>query len=268
MTEAVLGSRARTDTSRWFYFWIAATCWTIAVLGFMPTYFLPLAQGKFHEPPLVHLHGIVLFSWMTFFVAQSWLVASGKTLTHRTWGVAGVSLFSIMVSVITATVSMRVAQASMAGQPAGLAHDVKAFAWVTMGGLAYMIPAFTLALVNVKRPETHKRLIVLTIVSMLAAPIARWFLTFLAPPLLPPPVLPAGVPFVSVPPPVVAVAPALVGCLVLVAAMVYDWRTRGRPHRVYVIGGAFLLLYIVSIPVVAETAAWQAVATALGRLAG
>ena len=56
-----------------------------------------------------------------------------------------------------------------------------------------MIPAFTLAIVNIKRPETHKRLIVLTIVSMLAAPIARWFLTFLAPP-QPPPVLPAGVP--------------------------------------------------------------------------
>ena len=50
--------------------------------------------------------------------------------------------------------------------------------------------------------------------------------------------------------------------------MVHDWRTRGRPHAVYVIGGsALLLLELTAVPV-SDTQAWQSVATAIGHLAG
>jgi hypothetical protein len=43
------------------------------------------------------------------------------------------------------------------------------------------------------------------------------------------------------PPPVfVAIPPTIVGFLMIGIAMVYDWRTRGRPHSAYVYGaGAF-----------------------------
>ena len=50
--------------------------------------------------------------------------------------------------------------------------------------------------------------------------------------------------------------------------MIYDYRTRGRPHRVYVIGGACLLLLQITSEPVAHTAAWQSAATAIGHLAG
>jgi hypothetical protein len=33
----------------------------------------------------------------------------------------------------------------------------------------------------------------------------------------------------------------MVAYLLLVVAMIFDWRTRGRPHRVYVFGGAALV---------------------------
>jgi hypothetical protein len=65
---------------------------------------------------------------------------------------------------------------------------------------------------------------------VLDAAVARWFLTFLAPP------GPLG------PPPVpVTIPPAFVAYLLLVVAMVHDWRTRGRPHPVYVYGGIALI---------------------------
>ena len=89
---------------------------------------------------------------------------------------------------------------------------------------------FCLAIANVRRPETHKRLMLLAGISLLDAAVARWFLTFLAPPGPPGP-----------PPVAVTIPPALVAYLLLVVAIVHDWRTRGRPHPVYVYGGIALL---------------------------
>ena len=66
----------------------------------------------------------------------------------------------------------------------------------------------------------------------------------------------------------VLVPPSLVANLLILVAMLYDWRTRGRPHPVYWVGGgALLFLELTAVPV-AETPVWQAVATAIGHLAG
>ena len=39
-----------------FYPGLSAACLGIAVVGFMPTYWLQLAPGTFDGPSLVHLH--------------------------------------------------------------------------------------------------------------------------------------------------------------------------------------------------------------------
>jgi hypothetical protein len=268
MADAVMGGARAAEAGRSkFYVWMAWTCLAVAVLGFMPTYFMPLAQGRFDAPPLVHIHGLVLFSWVVFFVTQASLAAQGKIVAHRTWGVLGVSIVTAMTFVVTWVVTMRIHQAMAPGVPADILRGTETFAWVTMGGLAFIVPTFILAIVNVKRPEVHKRLILLMTVSMLAAPIARWFLTFLAPPPDPNAApLPPGV--TEAPPIMVAIPPALVGDIVLLIAMSYDWKTRGRPHPVYLIGGGILLLQQVTVTQVGQSAAWHAVATFIGKLAG
>ncbi len=268
MAEAAVRTGARANPSRQFYFFMALTCLIIAVVGFLPTYFVPMAQGKFKGAPLVHIHGVVLFAWMAFLCTQTWLVAQGKTLSHRTWGVLGVAIATAMVFVVTAVVSWRIAQASLPGQPEGVAQGVRAFAWVSIGEIAFFIGAFTLAIVYVKRPEIHKRLLLLATISLLGAPIARWFLTLLAPSAPPAPILPPGVPAVFAPPVFVAVPPALLGDLLLLVALWFDWRTRGRPHPVYLIGGALMILLHATQVQVAESPAWQAIATAIGHIAG
>jgi hypothetical protein len=66
----------------------------------------------------------------------------------------------------------------------------------------------------------------------------------------------------------VSVPPGLAVDLLLVAAIVYDWRTRGRPHPVYLIGGALLLAnQLLAVPISA-TPAWTAIATWVQSLAG
>ena len=81
MTEIVMGMGAAAKASRRFYLWMALACLAISVVGFMPTYFVPMAQGRFKVEPIVHIHGLILFSWMVYFCAQTWLVAESFGIT-------------------------------------------------------------------------------------------------------------------------------------------------------------------------------------------
>jgi hypothetical protein len=56
--------------------------------------------------------------------------------------------------------------------------------------------------------------------------------------------------------------------LLIVVAIVYDWRTRGRPHKVYVYGGALVLLQLLLAVPISGTRTWLSVATFLEHLAG
>jgi hypothetical protein len=269
MTDAVLIVRGTKAASGRFYVWMAGICLAIAVLGFMPTYFVPVAHRSFTGEPIVHVHAAILYSWMILFFAQTWLVARGKILAHRSWGMLGIAIVTGMVFIITTLVSVRVSQASQPGQLPATAHAVRAFEWVSFSGIPMLVPLFVLAIVWVRRIEAHKRLMLLFTMSMMEAPIARWFVVFLAPASDPhAPLPPAGVPQMDVPPVSVALAPALVGDILILVAMFYDWRMRGRPHPVYLIGGAYVLLFQMTVVPVSESPAWQSVAAALGKLAG
>jgi hypothetical protein len=210
----------------YFYFYMALACMAVAFLGFAPTYWLPLANRSLSASPFVHFHGLLFFTWSLYFAFQSWLAASGKVVRHRAIGMIGVSLATAM-TIFGFLVAVNAMKRSAA---AGLADDGIAFAIVPLSGILFFAVVFTLAIAAIRKPQTHKRLMLLASISLLDAAVARWFLTFLAPP------GPLG------PPPVpVTIPPALVACLVLVPAIVYDWRTRGRPHPVYVYGGIALI---------------------------
>jgi hypothetical protein len=70
------------------------------------------------------------------------------------------------------------------------------------------------------------------------------------------------------PPPWVSIPPAVVGILLVIGAMVYDWRTRGRPHKVYVYGVLLLASQPVLAVLIAATPAWMTAARFLQHLAG
>jgi hypothetical protein len=210
----------------YFYFYMALACMAVAFIGFAPTYWVPLANRSLSASPVVHFHGLLFFAWSLYFAFQSWLAASGKVVRHRTIGMIGVSLATAM-TIFGFLVAVNAMKRSAA---AGLTDDGIAFAIVPLSGILFFAVVFTLAIAAIRKPETHKRLMLLASISLLDAAVARWFLTFLAPP------GPLG------PPPVpVTIPPALVAYLLLVAAIVYDWRTRGRPHPVYVYGGIALI---------------------------
>lgn len=231
---------------------MALACAATAFLGFAPTYFVPLAHRTFSASPVIHFHGLLFFAWSLYFVMQTWLAASGRVVNHRSFGIVGVSLATAMtIFGFLASVHVMKHSAALGQLDAGIGFSI-----VPMSGIAFFAAVFVLAIMNTRKPEVHKRLMLLAAVSILDAPIARWFITFLAPP------GPPG------PPPVpVTIAPAVVASLLLVVATVRDWRAEGRVHPVYIFGTlALLTLKVLNWPI-SESAAWHALAGGILALA-
>jgi len=241
--------------SRRFHLRMAVVFVLIAFSGFIPTYWARLVSGTFHAPPIVHIHGMLLFSWTLFYLIQASWIAAGRTATHRAWGLAGISLFTLLICsiLVTKVVTLRLDEA------AGFGDAARRFSLVALGSLPLIIGLFVTAIANVRRPEIHKRLMYVLMSALMIPAIARVFLTLFAPPDAaahgPPPVF-------------VAVPPWAAGTLLIVVAMIYDWRTRGRPHKAYVYGGLLLVLNVVLIVPLSNTQAWLSVARLIERLGG
>src|SRR6266852_5082980 len=89
---------------RRLYIWFAVLMPLIVLAGFARTYYL---KGFFGNPPLpgllVHVHGLVMTSWVVLFIAQVSLVARRRTRTHQRLGILGAVLAGAVVVVGVAT---------------------------------------------------------------------------------------------------------------------------------------------------------------------
>lgn len=242
-----------------FYVWMAGVSVLVAFGLFAPTYWLQIPARTFTGSPLLHLHGLLFSAWTLFFLSQTLLAASGRTESHRAWGMLGIALATAMLfsGLATAILAMK------GGIAAGNGDTARAFAIVPVSAMVIFAGFVAAAIARIKRPESHKRLMLLATVSILQAPLDRIFFALQAG--IAPGLRPGSVP----PPPPEATLPSgLITIVLILVAVTYDWRTRGRPHTVYVVGGAIVAAAIFLRIPLGDTAAWQATAGFLARFAG
>ncbi len=238
--------------SPYFYVWLAGLCLAIAVVGFAPTYWLPVATGRFQGAPIAHIHGLLFTGWLVFFVVQAWLIASGRPLRHRALGLFGISLATAMV-----IVGLLVAIHSvMQGIALGFGEQAMRFMSVPVTGIVVFAGLIVAAIAYVRNEDVHKRLMLVATASLLQAAVGRWFRLFLAPPEV------LALPIADAPPPPVqfTIGPGLVSDIPIIIGIIYDWRTRGRPHPAYLIGGGIVLLAQLGRVPLSATAAWNSMA--------
>jgi len=70
------------------------------------------------------------------------------------------------------------------------------------------------------------------------------------------------------PPMFIALVPSLLLELFIVAGIVYDWRTRGRPHPAWLVGAAVMTAVVILRVPLSNTSAWLAFADFLAHFAG
>jgi hypothetical protein len=240
-----------------FYFHLSLVCLAVGVLGFAPTYWVQVPLGTFNGTPLVHVHGIVFTGWLLLLVGQNWRIAQGRLDHHRAWGLAGVSLATMMLLVGLAT--------AIAGLDhridAGYAEAGRSFLIVPFASITLFFAFFVAAVANIRRPEWHKRFIFVATSIALVPAVARMFQLAnfgwslgMRPAMRPPPPVTASL------------GPIVVCSLIIVIGMVHDWRTRGKIHPAWTIGLAITLVVAVSRLPFSQTEAWHAFADWTTRL--
>jgi hypothetical protein len=234
--------------SRYFYFHMALVCMAVAFLGFLPTYWMPVAQGTARFDPVVHIHGLVFFTWTIFFVFQTWIAATGQIARHRLVGLIGVSLATAMV-----ILGILIAMHSMHGRAIngrldfGLSRSV-----VPLTDISCFAILMAAAFFNIPRPEWHKRLMLMAAISILGAPIFRWFVVFGH--------IPRPTPLY------VALEAQGVVILLCLVPILRDWRLNGRVHPAYVWGFSGVIFARLLQATVGPTDAWHGIASWVNSL--
>ena len=209
----------------------------IVMAGFWPSYYGPALRGEANRPLVVHVHGAVFMGWMALLVTQVALAWRGRVQMHRRLGQWGIAYgFAVIVMGTIVGIAAPVMHLN-AGE--WTEERSAGFVLVTMGDMVLFGSLFIAAVVYRRKPEIHKRLMLGATVALLFAAVGRL------------PLLDQS-----------RVLMTVVWLSPLLAGMLYDWRTRGRPHVAYAIGAVWLFVGAVRV-LATESAAWQPIGRAI-----
>jgi hypothetical protein len=222
-------SRRAPLVDRRLYLWGAFVFVLLVFAGFARTYYLKGVFDTPELPRLVHVHGIVMTLWVALFVAQVRLVSSRRVDLHRKLGVVGGVLAAavVVVGAITAVVAARKGVSPPEVPPL-------AFLAIPLGDLVVFSVLVGTALAYRRRPDAHRRLMLLSCLALLPPAVAR-------------------LPFV------LALGPlAFFGIpdLLMLGCIVYDTRRFRRFHPAFLWGALWIVAMQPLRLVVSGTSAW------------
>jgi hypothetical protein len=240
-TAAATVAAPRPAAVRWrrdriFYTALAILLAFLVFVGFAPTYYLKAAFGRPALAPLYHVHGFLFTCWMLLLIVQTSLVAARRTDIHRRLGIAGGWLAAAMM--IAAVLASRDLGRRGTGPP-GI--DPLSFLLVPFASVVVFPVLVGAALALRRKPELHKRLMLIATLELVPAGVARWAV-----------VAPLG-----------PLAYFGLTDLAVVAMLVYDRTTTGRFNRATVLGGAFLVASQIGRIMLSTTPAWLSFARLL-----
>jgi hypothetical protein len=161
---------SRTKRSS-FYVGAGILALLIVLSGFSLTYISPLMSGTFEGRPLLHIHGAMFLTWILLFICQPLLVKLGYTKIHRKIGLPAFILAGCMV-IVGVMVAISAARLNRDG---GSGIGGKAFLLIPLTDMVLFATFITISILNLKKSETHKRLMLLATVAIIPAAFGRLF---------------------------------------------------------------------------------------------
>ena len=233
MATSAVAVQRPTNPDRIFY---PAMCVVVLItvwLGFAKTYY---AAGMIHAPlpsRMVHVHAIAFTLWLLTLVVQTALVSVRKVKLHMAVGLWGFGLAAAMVALglIAARGSLR---RNFSPPNSGLSAltffvvpftDIVVFA--LLAGWSYAVR---------RKPQEHKRLIMIATIVLLDAAIARFQFT----------ITPMG-----------PLALTIIFFSFLLVIVLYDIATLKRVHRVTWVSSLIVVVMTLTRIPLGQTAAWQ-----------
>jgi hypothetical protein len=216
---------------RLFFTVMGAAVAVTVFAGFARSYYLshwltPPARTP-EITPLLHLHATVFTLWILLQVVQPALIASGRAAVHRGLGWFGVAL-ALGVWLLGNLASIEAMKAGYKGL--GNPYAFYAITFFSMQAFGIII---ALGIIRRNEADAHKRLMLLSSASILdTAPLSFY----------------------------------LGADLIILAGILYDWRSRGRVHGVWLWGGGALIASQALRVAIMNTEPWLAFAHALARI--
>ncbi len=144
----------------------------IVLIGFGRTYYL---KGFFDAPQLpsylVHIHGLVMTAWAVLFISQVFLIRSKNIRLHQTLGFAGIGLAAVAIIAGFFT-AIAAGKNGSATAPADI--PLLSFLVVPIFDLVVFAILFSAAVYYRKQAANHRRLMLVTAISLLPPAIARF----------------------------------------------------------------------------------------------
>lgn len=213
---AAAGSRVRSR----FFLLMSGVLLLVVLTGFSRTLYLRPAFEVPAIPTYLVLHGVLMTMWFAGVVVQTALVATRRVSWHRALGwtlaAVGVAMIPSGAYVSLNNLARRVA---MGADADAIMPAISSVVWTNIGALSCFVILLSAAILLRRRPELHKRLMLLASISMVSPAITRisqW------------PVFEG-----------IGDPPLFRYCLMLslfVPLFVHDYRTIKRPHPVTLAG--------------------------------
>lgn len=235
---ATIAERAKTplEKERAFFLYMAVAMAAVLIAGFSIN--LAFGRSSFSVPLIFHLHAGVFFGWVTLYLLQNSLVATGSVALHRRLGwlsLAWVPAMAVLGPTIT-IVSLR----ASGGPPF---FDANEFLFGnSLGILAFAALALT-GIAMRGRPDWHRRLMCGAMISLTGPGFGR---------LLPMPFL---IPWAW------WIASVLTPMIFFAIGIIFDKRRSGKVHPAWLWG----LATLVGSQLLADAIAYSPIGTSITR---
>jgi hypothetical protein len=244
LRDTAIRASLRTSGRR-FYTSMGLVAIVLVVAGFAPSIIKP-SNRVAPLTPIVAIHGLVFAAWLLLFLAQTVFAATGRMAVHRRLGALG-GMLAVMMILTASIASVQMARrgSDLSGDLGGARVDVPTLLALQLGDTAAFAILVAAGLGFRRRPEVHKRLMLMATVNpytLMGAPLAHlrghW--------------------------PTLTLATLVIVLLLQFSPVVYDRVTRGHVHPISWWGSLSLFAWaLVRGIVIIPSGLWRAVADQL-----
>lgn len=221
---------------RYFYFSMSLLTIAVVAYGFSHTVERNLIHPAVPKPFLLYIHAAVFTGWLGFFALQSALVRTRNVRWHRRIGWVGLAMgVSVFLVGVATSLTMARFNRDVMHKPGS-----EAFLMVPLWDMICFGTAFGLAIFWRKKPEYHRRLVLIATCALTAAGFGRF------------PQLPGGSFYAGV------------DALILLG-VARDWFVNRRVHTVYLYSLPLIAAgqILVIVTVIRQLHYWIAIANRL-----
>lgn len=213
--------------------------WLLMLTGFVPEMVQRISGDMRAYPWIIHVHAVVYFGWLAFLAGQIALVRTNNLVIHRQMGLFGIAL-AVAVVIVGPAAAFEMHMAHQARQP-------PAFLALQLLNILVFAAGVAAALLLRHQPAAHKRLMLLATLPLTGAGFGRVMRLV-----------------TGAPPPWTLIPAVYIAADVLVLAMaIYDYRTRGRLHPIFVPAVAILFATELASGLLLRSPAWASFTRAL-----